>query len=62
MKIRLINVSIHKAIDFSMKKRIRASNYPSLGLMIIAALTPAEQGLIKIPPYRNGTVYAHNKF
>ncbi len=41
MKIELINVSIHKAISSNIKRRPKSTNYPSLGLIIIAGLTPA---------------------
>ena len=39
MKLNLINVSVHKALNFGMKKRGKAANYPALGLITLAAVT-----------------------
>lgn len=42
ISIKLINVSVHKAVSSSIGKRKRCANYPSLGLIILAGLTPKD--------------------
>lgn len=42
MKIELINISVHKAIASSIKRRPKSANYPSLGLITLAAMIPGD--------------------